>query len=139
MTTDIVTLRRGTAAQWAQINPILAPGEPGFEVDTRLVKFGDGKTKWTSLGYTIVDTRVFVSKTTVIVGNTAPSTPVHGTVYFLAEAGSFAATPPPPSGLVYTGTVSVTGSGALVANAAPSFAGSPTVSSTGTLTATGHP
>jgi microcystin-dependent protein len=44
-------LRRGTAAQWTTANPILAVGEPGFEVDTLRMKLGDGSTAWTSLAY----------------------------------------------------------------------------------------
>jgi microcystin-dependent protein len=44
-------LRRGTAAEWTAANPILAVGEPGFEVDTLKMKLGDGATAWTSLTY----------------------------------------------------------------------------------------
>lgn len=35
-------LRRGTAAQWASVNPTLAAGEPGFETDTGLLRIGNG-------------------------------------------------------------------------------------------------
>lgn len=41
--------RRGTAAEWAAENPILASGEIGFETDTKLMKLGDGVTPWNSL------------------------------------------------------------------------------------------
>lgn len=41
--------RRGTAAQWESLNPVLADGEIGFERDTRLFKVGDGTTAWASL------------------------------------------------------------------------------------------
>ena len=41
-----IQLRRGTAAEWAAKNPILAPGEPGVESDTGQEKFGDGVTRW---------------------------------------------------------------------------------------------
>lgn len=44
-------LRRGTAAQWAAANPVLAQGEPGFEYDTGKLKYGDGATAWNSLTY----------------------------------------------------------------------------------------
>lgn len=43
--------RRGTAAQWASTNPVLASGEMGLESDTKKIKFGDGTTTWNSLGY----------------------------------------------------------------------------------------
>lgn len=49
MTVARVRLRRGTAAQWASANPVLAPGEPGFETDTGIVRVGDGATAWSSL------------------------------------------------------------------------------------------
>ena len=42
-------IRRGTAAQWAAANPILAQGEPGEETDTAILKVGDGVTAWTAL------------------------------------------------------------------------------------------
>ena len=50
-----IQLRRGTAAEWAAINPTLAPGELVVETDTNLLKLGDGATQWdnqTYLGFT---------------------------------------------------------------------------------------
>ena len=44
-------LRRDSAANWQSINPILALGEPGIELDTHLVKYGDGSTAWNLLPY----------------------------------------------------------------------------------------
>lgn len=41
--------RRGTAATWASVNPVLAAGEPGRATDTGLFKIGDGSTAWNSL------------------------------------------------------------------------------------------
>lgn len=41
--------RRGTAAEWAAENPILADGELGYERDTKIVKMGDGLTAWADL------------------------------------------------------------------------------------------
>lgn len=38
--------RRGTAAEWEEGNPILAPGEPGLETDTGNYKIGNGVTPW---------------------------------------------------------------------------------------------
>ena len=40
---------RGTAAQWAALNPVLKPGELGFEKDTKIIKLGDGVTAWNDL------------------------------------------------------------------------------------------
>lgn len=47
--TQTIRLRRGTAAQWVAANPVLAAGEPGFEVDTGMLKVGNGKTSWDRL------------------------------------------------------------------------------------------
>jgi hypothetical protein len=41
--------RRGTAAEWTTINPILAAGEIGFETDTGKFKIGDGVNAWSVL------------------------------------------------------------------------------------------
>lgn len=42
-------LRRGTAAQWLAVNPVLQPGEPGVESDTGQFKIGNGIDSWTDL------------------------------------------------------------------------------------------
>lgn len=44
-------LKRGTAARWAELNPILEQGEPGFVYDQNRLKIGDGKTHWNDLPY----------------------------------------------------------------------------------------
>ena len=44
-------LKRGTAARWAEVNPILDQGEPGFVYDTNRLKIGDGVTHWNDLPY----------------------------------------------------------------------------------------
>lgn len=44
-----VQLRRGTAATWASVNPILAQGEPSLETDTGVRKLGDGVTHYNTL------------------------------------------------------------------------------------------
>lgn len=41
--------RRGTAAEWAAANPVLADGELGYERDTKIIKIGDGVTPWLDL------------------------------------------------------------------------------------------
>ena len=65
-------LRRDTSANWQLANPILALGEPGIELDTNLIKYGDGSTPWTSLRYggtgnlQITDTTITSSKQLVM-------------------------------------------------------------------------
>jgi hypothetical protein len=70
MTTRI-KLRRDTAANWAEANPILAAGEPGLELDTGKVKYGNGTSTWTSLDYSGAGDKLTDDhKVTVTVGNT---------------------------------------------------------------------
>lgn len=47
----IIQLRRDSAANWLFINPILAEGEVGLELDTGKRKTGDGLTAWSLLPY----------------------------------------------------------------------------------------
>jgi len=51
MSTVRIQVRRGTSAEWASVNPILAAGEMGLESDTNFIKFGNGTNTWTALGY----------------------------------------------------------------------------------------
>lgn len=47
----IFQLKRGTAQKWAELNPVLREGEPGFELDTGKLKIGNGTTPWKELNY----------------------------------------------------------------------------------------
>lgn len=53
MATQVISttfqLKRGLAAAWERANPILAPGEPGWTLDTHILKIGDGITPWNDL------------------------------------------------------------------------------------------
>lgn len=42
-----------SAAEWVNKNPILQEGELGIESDTRFAKYGDGKTSWKNLEYSL--------------------------------------------------------------------------------------
>jgi hypothetical protein len=56
---DRVIQRNDTAARWQSINPILATGEIGIEIDgAKGYKIGDGKTPWNSLPYPANPTNV---------------------------------------------------------------------------------
>lgn len=48
---DVIRLRRGTAAQWDAVDPVLRAGEPGFETDSGKHKIGDGERAWSALPY----------------------------------------------------------------------------------------
>lgn len=53
MATEVISttfqLKRGLASAWERANPILAPGEPGWTLDTHVLKIGDGVTPWNDL------------------------------------------------------------------------------------------
>ena len=43
--------KRGTAARWLEVDPVLAEGELGLETDTLKIKFGNGSSTWSALSY----------------------------------------------------------------------------------------
>ena len=55
-------LKRGTAARWTELNPILQAGEPGFVIDENRFKIGDGVIAWNDLPY-IGESEVFNAQT----------------------------------------------------------------------------
>jgi hypothetical protein len=54
-----IQLRNDTAANWSNVNPTLAQGEVGVELDTGLLKIGNGSTDWDNLAYSAVDSSQF--------------------------------------------------------------------------------
>jgi hypothetical protein len=51
MANYIIQLKRGKSSSWTTLNPVLSPGEPGFEIDTGKVKIGNGIDEWVELPY----------------------------------------------------------------------------------------
>lgn len=53
MATQVLNTRfqfkRGLAEAWDRNNPVLAAGEPGWTLDTHILKVGDGVTAWKDL------------------------------------------------------------------------------------------
>ena len=47
----VIQYKRANSARWAQVNPVLRAGEPGLELDTNRVKYGDGTKRWNDLPY----------------------------------------------------------------------------------------
>lgn len=45
----IISLRKGTSSTWTSTNPVLASGEPGFDITNKTLKIGDGISNWNSL------------------------------------------------------------------------------------------
>ena len=48
---DKILFRRDIPENWTRFNPVLALGEPGYEVGSGKIKVGDGRTPWTELDY----------------------------------------------------------------------------------------
>lgn len=67
-----IQLRRDTAANWTRVNPVLEDGEPGLEIETNRVKYGDGNTTWTNLSYSGGGSASF-DYSTVQEGSSGPS------------------------------------------------------------------
>ena len=64
----IFQLRRATEAEWNEVNPILALGEPGYAYDIQKLKIGNGKKPWLELEYlgaSLAEIRELVSSMSV--------------------------------------------------------------------------
>jgi hypothetical protein len=46
---DLITFRKGTASEWISVNPILASGEPGYDLTNSVLKIGNGVSNWVAL------------------------------------------------------------------------------------------
>ena len=51
-----IQLRRDTTLNWENTNPVLADGEPGYDINTNEVRVGDGSTSWTGLSGNVIGT-----------------------------------------------------------------------------------
>lgn len=49
----VFQFKRGYAEAWERVNPILDAGEPGWTLDTHVLKIGDGITPWNNLKTTL--------------------------------------------------------------------------------------
>lgn len=78
-----IKFRRGTAAQWASANPVMAAGEMGLETDTRKFKFGNGTLQWNSIAYA---SAVGVKGEGFIISETEPVGPDIGDVWYCNDA-----------------------------------------------------
>jgi hypothetical protein len=46
---NIFQIRRGSSSQWNSSNPVLASGEPGYDITNNIYKIGDGVNNWNNL------------------------------------------------------------------------------------------
>lgn len=75
-----ILFKRGTANRWAELNPTLEAGQPGFVTDENRLKIGDGVTAWNELPY--------IGEASVVNVQTHYDFPSHGreNVIYKAEA-----------------------------------------------------
>jgi hypothetical protein len=45
----VVQIRKGSGSQWSSTNPVLASGEPGYDLSNNILKIGDGVSNWNNL------------------------------------------------------------------------------------------
>jgi hypothetical protein len=89
---DLITFRKGTASQWISANPVLASGEPGYDLTNSILKIGDGVSNWVALSG-IGSTSVGgggSSSTSVIEYGSVSNFPVSGvgsTIYISTDNG----------------------------------------------------
>lgn len=49
----IYKFKNASAARWLDVDPILGPAEPGYEIDTGQLKVGNGVNTWSELPYLV--------------------------------------------------------------------------------------
>lgn len=102
-----IQFRRGTSAEWASANPILAQGEIGVNLDGNRFKIGTGLTSWNNLDYTAVFDVVVQSPTAPIVYPTFAN--ASGTTNIgIASTGSTSFVYIPSTGNLGIGTTNAT-------------------------------
>lgn len=47
---NLIQFRKGPYTDWLAENPVLASGEPGYDLTNKIFKIGDGVSTWTQLG-----------------------------------------------------------------------------------------
>lgn len=67
-----IQLRRATAQEWLNVNPVLKAGEPGIELDSLKIKIGSGDKAWSDLPYIGIDSPIVASNEAIKVVNKLP-------------------------------------------------------------------
>lgn len=83
--------RRATKAQWALLNPVLAAGEIGYEIDTNKHKIGNGLSPWGVLKYFIDEAALnatYITAEGVRAGGPSASRPSRPLVAFVFDDGT---------------------------------------------------
>ncbi len=108
MTTQIL-LRRGNTATWSSVNPVLAEGEVGLNVDLNQFKIGDGTQTWSSLPYVNIDGPTGSTGPAGTAGSTGPTGPA-GTIGNTGPTGTQGPTGPGVGDTGPTGPAGAAGS-----------------------------
>lgn len=138
----IIKYRRDVSTRWARFNPVLAPGEPGYEIDTGILKVGNGSARWLDLTPFTPGSKIGPQGPAGPQGSIGPAGP-EGTVGPSGPTGP-QGNPGPvgPAGLTWRGPWSATvqyapndavgwgGSAYFAANPAPALGVSPTGTAT---------
>jgi hypothetical protein len=77
-----ITIRKGTASQWSSTNPVLASGEPGYDLSNNILKIGDGVSNWNSLSnhkHSSIDITNFNSSVSGVLDSSLSTSLVGGT------------------------------------------------------------
>ena len=102
--------RRGTAAEWAAANTVLAPGEMGIETDTNKFKIGvAAATAWNSLGYGGIEGPTGSTGPTGVTGSTGFTGSTGATGADSTVTGPTGLTGPTGSASTVTGPTGLTG------------------------------
>lgn len=75
-----IKFKRGKASSWNSLNPVLEPGEPGFEIDSGRIKIGNGVDNWNKLNY------LGDGKNLIVTANTHFDFPAIGDVNIIYKA-----------------------------------------------------
>jgi hypothetical protein len=107
-----ITIRKGTASQWSSTNPVLASGEPGYDLSNNILKIGDGVSNWNSLSnhkHSSIDITNFNSSVSGVLDSSLSTSLVGGTGIFINYISANDTLVINASGLQPSGNYSVVG------------------------------
>jgi hypothetical protein len=86
-----IITRNDLSSSWVEKNPVLERGEPGFEIDTGLLKIGNGINPWTELKYVGTQKSEIESQINDSINDFAQKISQDGTVNTFKELVDYAA------------------------------------------------
>jgi Major tropism determinant N-terminal domain len=73
----IIIVRKGTASQWNSSNPVLASGEPGYDLTNNILKIGDGSSSWNNLSIANSNIPNFIANNRLTITNDTQGTSIY--------------------------------------------------------------